>query len=227
MKSAKKITALLIFCLLIPAVVVGGTLLFRGRRYVWITLCVTVLSILPFFLRFERREQSARRIILIGALTALSVVGRILFAPVPGFKPVTAMTVIAALHFGPEAGFLTGALSALISNFYFGQGPWTPFQMLGWGLIGLIAGLLAKPLRRSKILLAVFGALSGVFYSLILDVWTVLWADGFFNPARYLAAILSAGGFVLIYALSNVVFLLLLEKPIGKILERIKVKYGI
>lgn len=226
MKSAKKIAALLCFAA-IPAVVIGGTLIFRGRRYLWISLCVTVLSILPFFLRFERREQSVRRMILIGALTALSVVGRVLFAPIPGFKPVTALTVIAALHFGSEAGFLTGALSALISNFYFGQGPWTPFQMFGWGLIGLVAGLLASPLRRSRILLAIYGALSGLFYSLILDVWTVLWADGGFNPARYLAAVIAAWGFVLIYALSNVVFLLLLERPIGKILERIKVKYGI
>ncbi len=226
MKPAKKVAALLIL-LSIPAVVIGGTLLFRGRMYIWISLCVAILSILPFFLRFERREQNVRRMILIGALTALSVVGRILFAPIPGFKPVTALTVIAGLYFGSEAGFLTGALSALISNFYFGQGPWTPFQMMGWGLIGLITGLLASPLRRSRILLAIFGALSGLFYSLILDVWTVLWADGFFNPTRYLTAVLASGGFIVIYALSNVIFLLLLEKPIGKILERIKLKYGV
>ena len=48
--------------------------------------------------------------------------------------------MLTAMYLGSEAGFLTGAMAALLSNFYFGQGPWTAFQMLAWGLIGWIAG---------------------------------------------------------------------------------------
>ncbi len=216
-----------IFFVVIPAVVIGGAVLFQEKQYAWITLWVTVLSCVPFFFRFEKKENNAKRLILIAAMTALSVVGRILFMPLPGFKPVTAMVVITAMYFGGEAGFMTGALSAVISNFSFGQGPWTPFQMLSWGLIGFAAGLLAEPLKKNRVLLAVFGALSGAVYSFLMDIWTVLWADGTFNGARYAAALVSAAQFTLIYAVSNVIFLLLLAKPIGSILERIRTKYAL
>ena len=54
----------------------------------------------------------------------------------------SAIIIITAVAFGPEAGFLTGALTAFVSNFIFGQGPWTPWQMFTWGLVGFLAGIL-------------------------------------------------------------------------------------
>lgn len=216
-----------IFCFIIPLVVLGGALLFDEKQFAWVSLCVALLSCMPFFLRFERRVTDTKKLILIAAMVALSVIGRILFTPLPGFKPVTAIVVITAMYFGSEAGFLTGAMSALISNFYFGQGPWTPFQMFSWGFIGLLAGILANPLRRSKIILTVYAVFSGVSFSLFMDIWSVLWADGTFNLSRYLAAVIAAAQFTIVYAVSNVIFLLLFSKPIGKILERIKTKYAL
>ena len=210
----RRIISYIILCVLVPAAVVGGSLLFGDKQYAYLTLCVAVLSCLPFFLHFEHGRADAKEMIL-------------LFAPIPGFKPVTAMTVITAMYFGSEAGFMTGALSAVISNFYFGQGPWTPFQMLSWGLLGFIAGLIADPLRRSRVVLAIYAVISGVLYSLLMDIWSTLWADGYFNVSRYLAFVVSSAQFTLIYAVSNLVFLLLLARPIGKILGRIKTKYGI
>ncbi len=223
----KKWISAFVLCLLIPAVVVGGALLFSAKRYAWISLCVACLACLPVFLRLERGQSGARRLILIAAMTALSVLGRILFTPLPGFKPVTALVILTALTFGGEAGFLTGALSAVVSNFWFGQGPWTPFQMFSWGFMGLIAGWLSAPLKRSRLLLALCGALSGALYSLLMDVWTVLWADGGFRLSRYLAVLVTSAPFTLVYAASNVVFLLLFGKPITKILERMQTKYGL
>ena len=223
----KKAVSYGILCVLIPAVVIGGALLFKDRQYAWITLCVAILSCVPFFMHFEHGEADARRMILIACMTALSVLGRILFAPIPAFKPVTAMVVITAMYFGGEAGFLTGALSAVVSNFYFGQGPWTPFQMFSWGILGFLAGLLAQPLKKSRIALALYAVFSGVLYSFLMDVWTVLWADAYFNISRYLAALASAVPFTVVYAASNVVFLLLFARPIGKILTRIKTKYAL
>ena len=216
-----------ILCGIIPAVVAAGAWLFEDKQYAWISLCVAVLSCLPFLLYFEKKETSIKKMILIAVMTALSVIGRILFAPIPGFKPVTALVVITAMYFGPEAGFMTGALSAVLSNFYFGQGPWTPFQMFSWGIIGLIAGLMAEPLKRSKMVLTGYGILSGILFSQLMDIWTVLWADGTFNFSRYLAAMAAAIPFTAVYAVSNVIFLLVFAKPIGKILNRIKIKYGL
>ncbi len=223
----KRKISLVILCFAVPAVVVGGALIFKGKHYAWISLVVALLSCVPFFIGFERREADTKKAVLIAVSTAVSVVGRIIFAPLPGFKPVTAVVVTVAMYFGKEAGFITGAMSAVISNFYFGQGPWTPFQMFGWGFVGLLAGLLAEPLKKSRLCLAVYGVFSGVLYSCLMDVWTVLWTDGYFNISRYLAAIVSAAYFTAVYAVSNVVFLMLLAKPIGKIFGRIKRKYGI
>ena len=202
-----------ILCLLIPAVVLGGALIFRDRQYAYITLCVAVLSCLPFFLHFERSESDVKRLILIAVMVALSVAGRMLFAPLQ--------------YFGSEAGFLTGALSAVLSNFYFGQGPWTPFQMFSWGMIGFFSGLLAPLLRRSRIALCIWGGIGGVLYSFLMDIWTVLWADGYFNLPRYFAAIASAVPVTAVYVVSNILFLLVLAKPIGKLLARMKTKYAL
>ena len=76
-------------------------------------------------------------------------------------------------------------------------------------------------------LLSVYGAFSGVAYSLMLDVWHAMYADGLFSWGRYVTAVTSSVGFTAIYAVSNVVFLLLLAKPVGRKLDRIKTKYGI
>ena len=223
----KKVFPYLVYAVAFPLLAIGGAFVFKDKFYAWVTLAAVLLACLPFFIRFEKKETDAKTLILIAVMIALSVVGRFIFAPLPGFKPVTAMTVLTAMYFGSDAGFMTGALTAVISNFYFGQGPWTPFQMFSWGIIGLIAGIFAEKLKKSKVFLSIFGALSGILYSLLMDIWTVLWADGYFNFARYLAALVSSLQFTVIYAVSNVIFLLLLSKPTGKILQRVKTKYGI
>lgn len=216
-----------ILCVLIPTAILCGSFLFREKAYAWISLCVAVLACISLFLRFERRTSKTKELLLIAVMTALSAVGRFVFAPLPGFKPVTAFVVLTALYFGGEAGFITGALSAVVSDIYFGQGPWTPFQMFAWGFIGLAAGWLAQPLRAHRLWLLLYGAFSGVLFSLLMDVWTVLWQDGTLNVSRYLAALVTALPFMAVYAVSNVVFLLLLARPVGKILDRLKTKYAL
>ena len=225
--SVRKGIAYGLLLVLIPVMVVGGALLFQEKHYAWIALCVAVLSCLPLFICFERKDSTAKELIILAVLVTISSVGRFAFAWVPGFKPVTAVTVIAAMYLGREAGFVVGSLSAVVSNFYFGQGPWTPFQMFAWGFLGFLAGVLADPLKRSKIWLCLYGMLAGILFSAIMDVWTTLWADSTFNITRYLAACISALPFTVEYAVSNVVFLLLLAKPIGEKLERLKRKYGL
>ena len=223
----KKRMGLCLCLVFIPLTVLAGALLLEQNRYDIVMLLVAVLSIVPFFLRFEHKRQNVRELVLVAVMTALSVAGRFLFAPVPGFKPVTAIVIIPGLYLGWEAGYLCGSLTALVSNLYFGQGPWTPFQMAIWGLIGLFAALLAKQLCASRILLCIYGVFSGVAYSAFMDVWSTLWYDGYLNIARYLALLITALPFMAVYAVSNVVFLLMLTGPIGRKLTRIKTKYGL
>ena len=99
--------------------------------------------------------------------------------------------------------------------------------MLGWGLIGLFAGLLSKPLGKSRVLLLLYGVLAGVAFSAVMDVWSVLWASGQLTLAGYTAALVAALPHTALYAVSNVAFLWIFAKPVGDKLQRIKIKYGI
>ena len=208
---------------LIPAAVILGATVFDEKRYIIISLGIALLAIILFMAGIEKKNIGSRRMVMVAVMTALAVIGRF----IPLFKPITALCMMAGIYLGAEAGFLCGALSVLVSNIYFGQGPWTPFQMLGFGLIGLIAGYLSKPLIKSRALLLTFGAVAGIAYSFIMDIWTVLWYSGGFDPKLYAAAIVSAIPYTVLYMISNVGFLLILRKPMGEKLGRIKLKYGV
>lgn len=107
-------------------------------------LLFLLASAIPFILVFDKKKPQARELVPIAVMAAIGVVGRTVFEiiPLPNFKPCSAIIIITAVAFGPEAGFLTGALTGFVSNFIFGQGPWTPWQMFTWGLVGFLAGIL-------------------------------------------------------------------------------------
>lgn len=215
--------------LLVPIAIIVGVVFFEDRSYIFISFVIVALASIAFFIYYESNEVNSRTLVILAILVALSVIGRFIFAAIPGFKPVTAIVVIAAIFFGSEMGFLVGTLSALISNFYFGQGPWTPFQMFSWGMIGFIAGMpfIRTYLQNNKLLLSLYGIFAGIIYSLLMDIWTVMSFDGVFNVKRYIAAVSLSLPFMGMYALSNVIFLLLTIKPIGEKLKRLQTKYGL
>lgn len=208
---------------LMPVMVLAGGMIFREKRYLLLACMAAGLAVLLFLSGVERRQTGARRMVLAAVMTALCIAGRF----IPFFKPVTAITVLAAMYLGRESGFLIGAMAALLSNFYFGQGPWTAFQMLAWGMIGWLAGLLAEPLKRHRLWLLLYGTAAGVFYSLVMDIWTVLWYQDGFHPALYLTAIVTALPHTILYAASNLLFLWWMAKPFGEKLGRIQIRYGI
>jgi len=220
LRSIIKITVPFI---LIPAVTLLGTVAFDEKKHIIIALAVALLALLLFAAGFEKKSTGTRRMVIVAVMTALCFAGRF----IPFLKPIAALTIITALYLGGEAGFLVGALSAVLSNFYFGQGPWTAFQMLAWGLIGLFAGIFSEKLLKSSTLLLIYGAMTGIAYSFIMDIWTVLWYNQGFNMKLYAAALVSAIPYTVSYAVSNVLFLYLLAPPFGEKLQRIKIKYGV
>ena len=207
---------------IIPLTVFLGTFIVPQKSYLFVSFAVTVMALILFISGFDRKKTGSRRLVISSVMTALCVIGRF----IPVFKPITALTVITGVHIGGESGFLVGALAALISNFFSGQGPWTPFQMLAWGLIGLFAGLFSPFLKRSRWIIVAYGTVTGMIFSLIMDVWTVLWGGGF-SAELYLAAVVAAIPHTVVYSLSNMIFLIILSKPFGEKLERIKLKYGV
>ncbi len=223
----KAIRFLLVF-VLIPVLVVLSYVTYKNKNYMLISFLIASISVAVMLLKYNNRDD-IRGAVIISVLIAFSVGGRFIFGMLPGFKPVTAITMIAGIYLGSEAGFLTGSLSALISNFYFGQGPWTPFQMFAWGIIGYIVGSrrMSTILKKNRLFVVIVSILSGVVYSLIMDIWTTLSVIKGFSLDLYFTKIITSLPFMAVYALSNVVFMLFLQKPIGQQIERIKIKYGI
>lgn len=219
----RKTVKILVPFLIIPLLAVIGSVAMFEKRHIIISLAVAAFSLLLFAAGFEKKVTGSRRMVITAVMIALCIVGRF----IPFFKPVTAITILTAIYLGSEAGFLTGSLAAFLSNFYFGQGPWTPFQMLAWGLIGFFAGLLSEPLKKHRCFLLIFGVFTGICYSFIMDIWTVIWYDGGFHLELYLSAIVAAISHTVVYAVSDFVFLFLLAKPMGEKLQRIKIKYGV
>ncbi len=213
-------------CLLLLAI--SASLFLQNNGYMLISITAAVICCIPLFVSFEKNVNSSREIITIAVMIALSVAGRFIFTLIPHFKPVTALVIITGMYFGADAGFMTGSLTALLSNMQHGQGPWTVFQMAVWGLIGFLAGLLnIKGLLKNKLILILFSAFSGVAYSLIMDIYTTISTDSTFIIEKYLSYVLFSAPVMINYVVSNVIFMLILEKPIGKKLLRVKTKYGI
>ena len=185
---------------------------------------------IPFCMMFESRKPKAREIVVISVLCAIAVAGRAAFFMLPHFKPVAALLIITGVCFGGETGFLVGAVTAFVSNFIFGQGPWTPWQMFVYGIIGFLAGVLFKRgfLKNSKVSLCIFGFLATlVIYGGIMNPASIIMWQNKITWEMIASSYILGMPFDLIHALSTVVFLWFISGPMIEKLERIKVKYGL
>ena len=208
-------------------VIIVETYLWNNRRYYLTSLIIILLAMLPFFARFEGRRPQVREIVLLAVMTAFAVAGRAAFYWAPQFKPVCAIVILTAAAFNAEEGFITGAASGLISNMFFGQGPWTPWQMLGFGLVGFFAGVLFSGREVKTAPLILYGFFSVlIIYGLLLDTGSLLMYSQNVSIAALLAMYASGFAFNLVHAAGTAVFLLLLKKPVLSKLRRIKTKYG-
>ena len=195
-----------------------------------VMLIVVMAAMLPFFMMFEGRKPKAREIMVISVLAAIGVAGRAAFFMVPSFKPVAAIVILTGISFGGEAGFLVGSLTMLISNMFMGQGPWTPWQMLAFGMIGFLAGILYQKgiLKARKFDLCIYGFLSVfLIYGGIMNPASILMSYGYITKSSLIAYYISGAPVDLVHAASTVIFLWLLSRPLLEKLERIKVKYGL
>ncbi len=206
-----------------------GVRFLDDRKYYIISLLLIFEIMLPFMISFEKRHPSARELTLIAVLCAIAVASRAAFFAIPQFKPLCAIVIISGAALGCESGFLIGALSAFVSNMFFGQGPWTPWQMLALSLIGLLAGLLFRKndLKKLRLALALFGAFSAfVIYGGIMNPASVLIWQPHPEPEMFILAYLQGIPFDALHAASTFIFLLLLSEGMTEKIERIKLKYG-
>jgi energy-coupling factor transport system substrate-specific component len=225
--SIKKIIKYIILLIIIPIIMIMGITVFDDKMYMYISAVIVILSCVPFFMTFERQKDNVDKVVILAVMVTLIVIGRYCFMAMPSFKPVTAMVIITGVYFGGEIGYLSGALSALVSNMIFTQGPWTPFQMFAWGIIGLIAGIFGRWFRRYPVLTVIYGGLSGILFSMIMDIQSSMWHESTFNFKRYITYVVAATPVTITYIISNVIFMIIIFKPMGKVLNRIKQKANI
>jgi len=217
-----------VFAALALTVVIAWMLLTRSENYILISVSILVLSMIPFFASFEKSIPTPRELALVSSMIALAVAGRAVFYLIPQVKPIAAIVIIGAVSLGARSGYMIGAFSAFISNFIFGQGVWTPFQMVGLGLVGFIAGAVFLNINPNRYTLSVVGfVLTFAVYGLIVDTSTVLFMVTDFNLKSVLAVYTAGIPFSFIFALTTAVCLFVFGEPFIKKLNRINKKYGL
>ena len=189
----------------------------------WQAAAFTILAVglAAGFAWYERTKPDARLVALVGTLGAFAALGRIAFAPIPNVKPTTDIVLIAGFTLGGAPGFVVGAVAALTSNFFFGQGPWTPWQMAAWGMTGVIgaglAGLTGQ--RISRWPLAVVCGVVGFAFTAVQDVgdW-VTYSD---HSRAQLGVYVAKGvGFDAVHALGCVAFALAFGPALIRSIQR-------
>lgn len=218
----------------LATVAVGA--LMRGKSYIITSALLVIYCMIPFFVSFESRKPHAREVVLIAVMTALAVAARAAFIWLPNFKPMAAIVMVAGLGLGPSSGFMVGALSALVSNFIFGQGPWTPWQMLSFGLCGAVFGALGKrgviPQSAWSWKMKVMVGLSGGAFVLIvagpiLDTSSVLMMLSAITPSGVAAVYLAGVPVNAMQAGATFLTLFFVGNALSERLARVRRKYGL
>lgn len=204
-----------------------------NKSFYLIALFLIALAFLPLLVRWERGTgKRGRELAVLAVLATIAVVARGMFYMLPEVKPMAAVLVITGAAYGMEAGFITGVVTAFVSNFLFGQGPWTPWQMLAFGLVGGLAGVIFSHKRLEKrgeiIGLAVYGAVSVLLlYGLLMDTASILLSTNTVSFPMLLMAYAAGFVFNLVHGITTAVFILILAKPFFHKLYRMKKKYGV
>ena len=226
-KALKILSAVLL--LLTAVVIVIWQIFFSKTTSVYlISAIILLISMIPFMLSFERSAPSARELALLAVLIALAVASRAVFYLVPQFKPIAAVVIVSAVCLGAERGYIIGAFSAFVSNFIFGQGIWTPFQMVALGLVGFFAGIIFKRIKPNRWSLSIIGfILAFALYGIIADSSSVLIMVSDYNLGSILAVYGAGVPFSAIFGGTTAIFLFLFGEAFIKKLDRINTKYGI
>jgi energy-coupling factor transport system substrate-specific component len=185
---------------------------------------LVVLAIAAFFFEFERAAIGSKEVALVGMLGTVAAVSRIPFAAIPNVQPCTYLIVCSGYVFGPVAGFMVGAVTVIVSNFFLGHGPWTPYQMLAWGLAGASAAYLRRFGLNTRLLI-IFGIIWGYVFGAIMNLW--FWTAFVYplTPRTFIISQLNSVWFDTFHAIGNTIFLGLFGKKTISILERFRKKF--
>jgi energy-coupling factor transport system substrate-specific component len=193
------------------------------------SLFVLGLALVAGFAWYERSHPTARVLALVATLAALAALGRIAFAPLPNVKPTTDIVLLTGYALGGAPGFAVGAVAALASNVFFGQGPWTPWQMCAWGGVGIGGALLARAAGRElgRAALAAACAGAGAGYGVIMNVHLWVTYSGDHSLAKLGAIFTTSFPFDLAHVIGNVLFCLVFGPALVRALTRYRQRFEV
>jgi energy-coupling factor transport system substrate-specific component len=139
----------------------------------WLFVLVLPLLLGILLAELADGQLDAKAIAVLGVLVACGAALRAPTTGVTGFTGLLFLLLPGGRVFGRGFGFVQGALtlfaSALLTG---GVGPWLPFEMLAAAWIGFLAGCLPPARGRAEVwLLAAYGAVAGLAYGLVMDMW--------------------------------------------------------
>ncbi len=177
---------------------------------------------------YEHRKIRAPELALIVSLAAIAGVSRIPFAGIPSVQPATFLVLFSGYVFGPFIGCVVGSMVAPISNFFLLEGPWTVWQMVGWGLVGLSGGITGFFFHKNpKRILLILGFAWGFLFGWLMNVWYWMTYVYPLNWQSWISVNAASFLFDMAHAVGNVVFILLFGKPLLAVLFRFKNKLSL
>ncbi len=212
-----------------------------------VALSIGVVAVL-LFVEASTRGLDARRFALLAAIAAIDAALRlVLVTGLGGFSPIFFLILAAGYVYGPSYGFLAGSVALLASAVATGGiGPWLPYEMIGCGFVGLVAGIAGlrrtgRVTWRDLVVLAAVGAVTGFAYGALLDVWD--WTTFYRNTPGFGwrpgltpgAALVRFGRFYVatsllydsIRAAGNVIAVVVLGAPVLAGLMRIRARFTV
>jgi energy-coupling factor transport system substrate-specific component len=197
----------------------------------FLSFILLLLVIAVIFARFEEASLSSKEVALIGILAAITAASRIPFAALPNIKPCTFLIIVTGLVFGALAGAMVGSMTAAVSNMFFGQGPWTAWEMVAWAMVGIIAGMVGKRIKEEITVTHVImlGVVLGLAYNTLMDFssWITFYRA---DPNLFVPTFVAGIPFGILHIIGNVVFAAVLGKPVLTLYKRFKrrchISYG-
>ena len=202
----------------------------------WIFVVVVPLLIAILLAEVADGGLDAKAVAVLGVLVACGAALRAPTTGATGFTGVLFLLIPGGRVFGRGFGFVQGAMTMFVSAILTGGvGPWLPFQMMSAAWIGYFAGCLPPARGRAEVwMLAAYGAVAGLAFGLVMDMWFWPFATSSNSELHFVAGapvvenlrrfwafhLTSALGFDIPRAVSNALLVLVAGAPVLAALRR-------
>lgn len=204
------------------------TLYLLGKQLIALTILIIAILVFPAINSFRKMAFNTRELIVLSLVGTIAAVLRIPFAAIPSVQPTTFIIIATAIVIGPQGGLIIGFLAAFISNLYLGHGPWTPFQMISWGLVGFYAGFLRHTFIMKTVIGRVgYGFIVGILFGWMMNLSFIIFLVQTIDLKIIVPYFIASFPFDLNHAISNSLLLFFLSSLWINLINRLTKKHNL